>query len=139
MKKPVVFLIISILPVFILIYYIFQYLTGILQVDNIDFAYKFYKFLTFVSAFMLLNVLIVYFAKQQFVGYTFLIWSMLKIMLVMAFFIIFVLHPKLPVSNSVVFDIMILYALYLIYEVVFGIVLLKEKNSHLNSKSFSNK
>jgi len=127
MKKPVLLLILSIIPVFVLIFYLFQFFTGLLEVDNTDFAYQFYQFLTFVSGFMLLNVLGVYFIKPKFVGYTFLIWSMLKIMLVMGFFILFVLHPKLPLSNSVVFDIMILYALYLLYEVVFGVVLLQEK------------
>ncbi len=127
MKKSVLFLILSIIPVFVLIFYLFQFFTGLLEVDNTDFAYQFYQFLTFVSGFMLLNVLGVYFIKPKFVGYAFLIWSMLKIMLVMGFFILFVLYPKLPLSNSVVFDIMILYALYLLYEVVFGVVLLQEK------------
>ncbi len=103
------------------------------KVNQPDFVQNFYVFLTTVSLAMLLNIILVYNLKPKFTGYTFLVWSMLKIMLVMGYFIVFVLRPQLQLSHSDIFDIMTLYFLYLIYEVIFGIVLLQKNTPNPSS------
>jgi len=122
-KRSILFF--SLLPFFLFVYFLQPFLIRIFKVENVDFVFDFYYFITGVSLFMLLNLIVVFYFKNKFTGYVFLIWTMLKIMLVMAYFIVFVLHPKIHIDNSVVFAIMSTYFLYLIYEVVFGVLLLK--------------
>ncbi len=112
-----------------LIYLIHNELLAIFNISDKDktFVQLFYYFLTLLSAVMILNIFIVYFFKTKFVGYTFLIWSMLKIILVMVFFIVFALLPRLKLDDNSIFYIMSLYFLYLFYEVILGVALLKQK------------
>jgi len=109
-----------------LIYFLHHLLSTLFGVSTNAFVKRFYSFITLISAVMLINVLVIAIFKSRFIGYTFLIWSMLKVMLVMGFFIIFVLIPHLKLDNNVIFDIIILYFLYLIYEVLLSLALLKE-------------
>jgi len=51
---------------------------------------------------------------------------MIKIMLVMAYFVWFVLKPEVKLPNADIYDIVTLYMLYLFYEVIFVVSLLKE-------------
>ncbi len=120
------FLFFSTLPFFLLVYFLQPVFIRIFKVENTGFVMDFYYFITGVSLFMLFNVIVVFYVKRKLTGYVFLIWTMLKIMLVMAYFIIFVLHPKVSIDNSVVFAIMATYFLYLIYEVIFGVLLLNK-------------
>ncbi len=120
-------LVITSIITFIVIYFLHQTLIDVFSVQNTDFVWHFYYFLTAISALMIINVLLVYVLKPKFVGYTFLIWSMLKLMMVMGYFIIFVLKPRLVLGNCVIFEIISLYFMYLTYEVFFSVFLLKEK------------
>ncbi len=113
--------------VFIIIKFANGFFLELFNVDNVDIVNRFYNFITVISAVMIVNLLMVYLYKIKYVGYTFLIWSMLKIMLVMGFFIVFVLKPKLQIGNCVIFSVMSVYFMYLIYEVFFAMFLLKEK------------
>ena len=112
---------------FLLVYFFHPILKNLLKVDNKEFVDQFYIFISIVSLTMLINIYVINYFKPKLTSYTFLIWSMLKIILVMAFMIIYVLLPKLNINHSVVFDIIILYFVYLIYEVGFGIYLLIHK------------
>ncbi len=124
-----------------LIYLIHNELLAIFNISDKDktFVQLFYYFLTLLSAVMILNIFIVYFFKTKFVGYTFLIWSMLKIILVMVFFIVFALLPRLKLDDNNIFYIMSLYFLYLFYEVILGVALLKQKiPTHHKSRNLFN-
>ena len=109
-----------------LIYFLHHWLSILFGVSANSFVSRFYRLITLISAVMAINLLVVAIIKSNFIGYTFLIWSMLKVMLVMGFFIIFVLMPHLKLDNNVIFDIISLYFLYLFYEVTLSLALLKE-------------
>jgi len=111
--------------VFIGIYFIHQELIKLLNIDKQEFVNRFYFYITVVSFLMLVNMFMVYVIKHKYVGYTFLAWSMLKLMLVMGYFVMFVLVPKISLSNTEIYEIVGIYLLYLIYEVFLGILLLK--------------
>ena len=111
--------------VFVAIYFIQQRLVNLFGVENSNFTNRFYFFLTAVSFLMIINLLTVYVFKIKFVGYTFLAWSMLKLMLVMAYFVILI--PKISLSNNEIYEIVTLYLIYLFYEVFLGVLLLKTK------------
>lgn len=123
MKQTVLFL--SIIPFFILVYFFQQKFLLWFGVTNIDFAQNFYLFISLVSLIMLSNLILIYYFKQKYVGLVFLSWSMLKIMLVMGYFVYFRLIPIRSVSNVAIYYIVSVYFLYLFYEVFFGIFLLK--------------
>ena len=116
----------SIIPVFLIIYFLHSFLLDFFQVKNHDFAYNFYVFLTGIALLMLTSMLGVSFVQPKYTGFTFLAWSMIKIMLVMAYFVWFVLKPDVKLQNPVIYNIVTLYMLYLFYEVIFAVILLKE-------------
>jgi len=122
--KVLRFFLISLL-VFVAIYFIQQELIKLFSVENSGFVKRFYTFLTGVSFLMIINLLTVYIVKIKYVGFTFLAWSLLKLILVMAYFVI--LMPKISLSNNEIYEIVALYLIYLIYEVFLGIFLLKTK------------
>jgi cytochrome c oxidase assembly factor CtaG len=128
MSSKIIKVILMTIIAFVAIFYLNTFIMLFYKVQNIKFVWQFYEFLTLVSSLMMLSVVLVYIFKTKYVGYTFLSWSMLKLMLVMGFFIIFVLRPKLPLNNADVFAIISLYFSYLIFEVLMGVYLLKEKN-----------
>jgi len=119
-------LVVSILPVFVLIYFLHPVLLDFYQVNNRIFAASFYIFLTGIALLMLTSMLGVSFVNSKYTGFTFLAWSMIKIMLVMAYFVWFVLKPGVKLQNPVIYDIVTLYILYLFYEVIFAVILLKK-------------
>ena len=120
--KALRFFLISLL-VFVAIYFIQLGLIKLFCIESPDFVNRFYTFLTGVSFLMIINLLTVYIVKIKYVGYTFLAWSLLKLMLVMAYFVI--LMPKISLSNNEIYEIVTLYLIYLIYEVFLGVFLLK--------------
>jgi hypothetical protein len=126
MKKILLF--VSIFPFFIFVYFAQQELLVLFKVKNIELAQNFYRFISMVAMFMLLNLVLMHYFKQRYTGFVFLAWSMLKIMLVMGYFVYFVLIPGKNLSNAVIFDMVGIYLLYLIYEVVFGIFLIRDTN-----------
>ena len=117
---------VSIIPVFILIYFLHLFFMDLYGVDNTDFVTSFYVFITGIALLMLSSMLGVSFVNAKYTGFTFLAWSLLKIMLVMAYFVWFVLKPDVKLPNPVIYDIVTLYMLYLFYEVIFAVILLKE-------------
>jgi len=122
--KALRFFLISLL-VFVVIYFIHQELIKLFSVENSGFVNRFYNFITSVSFLMIINLLTVYIFKIKYVGFTFLAWSLLKLMLVMAYFVI--IMPKISLSNNEIYEIVVLYLIYLIYEVFLGVFLLKTK------------
>ena len=75
---------------------------------------------------MLMNLVLVHYLHKKYIGYTFLAWTMIKLMLVMGYFLVFVFQPGITLSNNVLFSIVSLYFTYLIYEVVFAVWLMKK-------------
>jgi hypothetical protein len=111
--------------VFVVIYFVQQGLVKLFCIKNPDFVNRFYVYITGISLLMIINLLTVYIVKIKYVGYTFLAWSLLKLMLVMAYFVILI--PKVSLSNNEIYEIVSLYLIYLIYEVFLGVLLLKTK------------
>ena len=118
-RKILPFLLISVYPVFLLTEYIHQRLILFFNVDNQQFVNGFFDFITLTTALMLTNIILVSLLKPKITGYVFLVWSMLKIMLVMAYFIFFVYGKDLHPDNNEILEIVSIYMIYLFYEVVF--------------------
>jgi len=125
--KRIIYLYTSAIIVFILIFFLNQFLIDIFDVKTPDFVWQFYYFLTGISALMIMNLFLVHYINRKYVGYTFLAWALIKLMLIMAYFLVFVMRPGLTLSNAVLYNIVSLYFAYLIYEVFFSVFLLKEK------------
>jgi hypothetical protein len=109
--------------VFVVIYFVQQGLVKLFCIENTSFVDKFYNYITGISVLMIVNLLTVYVIKTKYVGYTFLAWSLLKLILVMAYFVI--LMPNASLLNNEIYEIVSLYLIYLIYEVFLGTILLK--------------
>ncbi len=118
-RKILPFLLISVYPVFLFTEYIHQRLIIFFNVDNQQFVNGFFDFITLTTALMLTNIILVSLLKPKITGYVFLAWSMLKIMLVMAYFIFFVYGKDLQPDNNEILEIVSIYMIYLFYEVVF--------------------
>ena len=118
-RKILPFLLISVYPVFLLTGYIHRQLITFFNVDNQQFVNGFFDFITLTTALMLTNIVLVSLLKPKITGYVFLAWSMLKIMLVMAYFIFFVYGKDLHPGNNEILEIVSIYMIYLFYEVVF--------------------
>ena len=114
------------------VYELHPFLIQFFKVEKVDFVQNFYHFITAVTLLMLLNLVTVNYFKPQLTGYMFLAWSMLKIMLVMGYFVVFVLIPKRQINNAAVFDIAALYFLYLFFEVIFTVFLLHSRKPAQN-------
>jgi len=125
--KRLLFAALSLVPVFILIYYIQLFFLDFYQVKNTVFASDFYVFITGIALLMLSSLLATAYFSPKYTGFMFLAWSMLKIMLVMAYFVWFVLRPGLAIGNQSILYIVSLYMLYLLYEVLVGVYLLQQK------------
>ena len=116
------------IPVFfVLVYFLHQYLIDVYSVVDIDFSNKFFQFITILSAVMLSNILLMQLLKPKIVGLVFLAWSMLKIMLVMAYFVFFVMKKDIQLAHSTIYELVTIYMIYLLFEVVFGIFLIKNQ------------
>ncbi len=118
---------ISIIPIFYAAYLLHVYLLNFFDIQNIKLANNIFDYLIGISALMLVSLLITDWLKPKITGFVFLVWSMLKIILIMLYFILFIIPRDIKVSNAVVFDFMIIYAFLLIYEVIFSIQLIQKK------------
>ena len=126
MQKKSIFLFLSIFPVFFLIYILHQYLLKLFDIKAIDLANNLVAFISFAGFVMLTNLLLVYLIKPKLTGFVFLAWSMLKIMLIIAYFVFFIFPRSIQVPDGVVYDLIFIYTLLLIYEVFFTIILVKK-------------
>ena len=126
MQKKSIFLFLSIFPVFFLIYILHQYLLKFFDIKAIDLANNLVAFISFAGFVMLTNLLLVHFIKPKLTGFVFLAWSMLKIMLIIAYFVFFIFPRSIQVPDGVVYDLIFIYTLLLIYEVFFTIILVKK-------------
>ncbi len=126
MKKAFLFTLL-ILPFFYFVYQLHLYLIDVFNVTDIDFSNDFFQFISILSALMLLNIILFQFIKPKIVGFVFLAWSMLKIMLVMAYFVFFVMKKDIQLAHSTIYELVSIYMVYLFFEVVFGVMLIKEK------------
>ncbi len=118
---------ISIIPIFFAAYLLHIYLVDFFDIQNKKLANNIFDYLIGISALMLVSLLITNWLKPKITGFVFLVWSMLKIILIMLYFILFIIPHNIKVSNAVVFDFMIIYAFLLIYEVIFSIQLIQKK------------
>jgi len=126
MKKYSVLIVFLVLA-FITVFFLHQYLMNVFNIENRDVVWQFYYFITGVSGLMISNLFLIQAVKKKYTGFVFLAWSMIKLMLVMAFFLYFVYKPKIFLSDNAIFDMVILYMTFLIIEVLLTIFLLKQK------------
>ncbi len=124
MNKKVLFLFLSIFPIFLLVYFVHQYLLQVFNITNIELANKFFVFILSAGFVMLTNMLLVQILKPKITGFVFLAWSMLKVILVMMYFALVILPQHIDLPNSVIYDMIIIYSLLLIYETVFSVLLI---------------
>ncbi len=111
---------------FIIIYFLNQGFIEIFCVKKTTFVWQFYYFISGVSALMLISLILVHHLHNKYTGYTFLAWAMIKLMLVMGYFLIFVFQPGIALSHNILYTIVSLYFSYLIYEVLFAVLLMKK-------------
>jgi len=110
------------------VFFIHPGLKSFFKVSNAPVVDHFFQFITAVTILMIVNLLSVYVIKVRLVGYTFLAWSLLKLMLVMGYFVYFIWGKKQVLSNNDLYEMVTIYFLYLFFEVIFGAMLLQKKN-----------
>ena len=126
MNRTPVFLYLSSIVAFVIIYFLNQVFIDIFNVKSTDFVWQFYYFISGVSALMLMNLILVHYLHKKYIGYTFLAWTMIKLMLVMGYFLAFVFQPGITLSHNVLYAVVSLYFAYLTYEVFFAILLIRK-------------
>jgi len=126
MNRTPVFLYLSSIIAFVIIYFLNQQFIDIFCVKDVTFVWQFYYFISGVSALMLMNLVLVHYLHKKYIGYTFLAWTMIKLMLVMGYFLVFVFQPGITLNNNILYTIVSLYFAYLFYEVVFAVFLMKK-------------
>jgi len=131
MKQKFLWLSLSIFPVFFLIFIIYEFLKTRLNPGHPELLDKLFLLLSAAALIMLTNLLIVQLIKPFYTGMVFMAWSMIKLMLIMGFFAFFILPLDIKISDTFVFILVILYLLYLGYELVFSLFLMnwKEKET----------
>ena len=125
-NKKMLFLFVSIFPVIYLIYLFHQYLLGLFNVTQLKLSNNFFVLISGAGFIMLTNLLLVQQLKPKMAGFVFLAWSMLKIMLVLAYFAFFILPKNIQIQNSTIYDLLIIYVVFLVYEVAFSIKLIEK-------------
>jgi len=125
-NKKMLFLFVSIFPVIYLIYLFHQYLLGLFNVTQLKLSNNFFVLISGAGFIMLTNLLLVQQLKPKMTGFVFLAWSMLKIMLVLAYFAFFILPKNIQIQNSTIYDLLIIYVVFLVYEVAFSIKLIEK-------------
>ncbi len=126
MNKKLSWLLTSIFPAFFLIFLFYQFLISQLPVNHSDVLNNLFIMLSGATFLMLTNLFLIQIFKPQYTGMTFLAWTMVKLMLVMGFFILFILPYDLKLTNNFIFVLVLTYFAYLAYELIFGVVLLSE-------------
>ena len=126
MKQRILWLILSIFPVFYLIFLFFQFLQHKLSPGNTELLNYLFLSLSGVSLLMLTNLLLVKLIKPYYTGITFMAWSMIKLMFIMGFFAVLIMPEDIRLSNEFIFVLMLTYLAYLGYELVFTLFLLQD-------------
>ncbi len=129
MKHKQLFLYISVIIAFVVIYFLNNLFIEIFCVKKPDFVWRFYYFISAVSALMIFSLIVVQYLNKRYTGYTFLAWTFIKLMLVMGYFLVFVFQPGIHLSYNILYAIVSLYLMYLLYEVAFTIFLMKAKSA----------
>ena len=128
MKRKQLYLFLSVVLLFIVTYFLNSFFIEIYCVENKAFVWQFYYFISGVTAIMLLSLVLIFFFNNRYTGHTFIAWTMIKLMAVMAYFLIFVFERDITLERSVLFNIVSLYLVYLVYEVFFTVLLLKKSD-----------
>jgi len=126
MNRTPVYLYLSTIVAFAVIYFLNQLFIGIFCVKHPAFVWQFYYFISGISALMLMNLVLVHYLHKKYIGYTFLAWTMIKLMLVMGYFLVFVFQPGISLSHNILYAIVSVYFAYLIYEVFFAVLLMRK-------------
>ncbi len=129
MSKKLSLLLVSVFPAFFLIFLFYEFLSENLPVKHPELLNNLFLLLSISALVMLTNLVLIHYFKPQYTGMTFMAWTMIKIMLVMGFFILFVLLEDIRLSDNFVFVLVITYFAYLGYELIFGVVLLSEEEN----------
>jgi hypothetical protein len=127
MAKNILYLLLSILPLFVLVNLLHRFLVVYLAIKNTILSDNLFNFITNISVFVIASLIAVFFIKPKITGIVFLVWSMLKIMFIMGYFVLNILPEKKHIENSIIVELVIIYVVYLIYEVIFGIRLIKQE------------
>ncbi len=126
MKLKRYFLFFSAVILFVVTYFLNYLFIEIFCVKNTAFVWQFYYFISGVTAIMLLSLIAMFYFKNHYVGHSFIVWTMLKLMAVMAYFLMFVFDKNIVLTDNVIYNIISLYLMYLIYEVFFTVSLIKK-------------
>ncbi len=126
MKKKQFYVLLSAIVFFIATYFFTFFYIDFFNVNNAINIWRFYFFISGVSAVMLLSLIMIYYFNNRYVGHTFIAWTMVKLMAVIVYFLIFVFGPDITLKRIVLYCIVSLYLMYLIYEVVLTVYLLKK-------------
>ncbi len=124
MRQSFTYLLLSIFPFFFLFYKVHEYLMHALVLKSPEFSSHFFTYISGISLMMLSNILLMRWLKPKYVGFTFLAWSMIKLMLVMAYFSFI---NKFEINNANIIEMLIVYLLFLVYEVFFTVILLPKR------------
>ena len=125
MNKKILFLFVSIFPIIYLIYLLHQYLIGLFDISQLELSNHFFVLISGAGFIMLTNLVLAQALKPKITGFIFLAWSMLKIMLVLAYFAYFILPKDIQIQNSTIYDLVIIYSIFLFYEIAFSVSLIK--------------
>ena len=112
----------------VFVFFIHPELNTFFEVTNPSVVNHFFQFITAVTILIIFNLLSVYVIKVRYVGYTFLAWSLLKLMLVIGYFVYFFWGENQELSNNDLYEMVVIYFLYLFFEVLLGAMLLQRKN-----------
>ncbi len=126
MNKKRYYLFFSAILIFIASYVLNYFFIEIFCVKNKAFVWQFYYFISVVTAIMLLSLIMMFYLKNRYVGHTFIVWTMIKLMAVMAYFLFFVFDRDITLTDNILYNIISLYLVYLVYEVFFTVTLLKK-------------
>jgi len=131
MKK--VFLGVLFIPImFVSVWFLHQFLQAFYGVTDAVFSNMLFQFTSILSGLVFFNIIIFQLIKPKIVGFVFLAWSMLKIMLVMAYFVFFIMQKNIHLANSTIYEFVTIYMIYLFFEVIFTVFILNQKSSKVN-------
>lgn len=126
MKNKQFYLYFSAIAIFVVTYFLNIFFIDLFCVENTTFIWQFYYFISGVTAIMLGSLVLMFFFNNRYTGHTFISWTMIKLMAVMAYFLIFVFESGITLKHNVLYNIVSLYMVYLVYEVFFTVILLKK-------------
>jgi hypothetical protein len=127
MKQRIFWLILSIFPLFFIIFLFYEFLKKELEINYVSQLDQIFLLLSGAAFLMLSNLIIIQLIKPFYTGMVFIAWSLIKLMLVMGFFALYILPKDLNISNHFIYVLVITYLLYLAYELAFSILLIHSK------------